>query len=60
MSTRAKIIIGGVAIGLFLWIWIPFWAVVLVILGVPAIGYFSLDSSQRRRLRRVSRRQINR
>ncbi|MFF6960009.1 hypothetical protein [Streptomyces sp. NPDC008317] len=60
MSNRAKIVIGGVALGLFLWIWIPFWAVVLVIVGVPAVAYFSLDSSQRRRLRRVSRRQIGR
>lgn len=60
MSNRAKIVIGGVALGLFLWIWIPFWAVVLVIVGVPAVGYFTLDSSQRRRLRRVSRRQIGR
>ncbi|MCL2552273.1 MAG: hypothetical protein FWE15_32165 [Actinomycetia bacterium] len=60
MSNRAKIAIGGVAIGLFLLIWLPFWAVVLIILGVPTAAYLTLDRSQRRRLRRVSRRQIGR
>ncbi|MEC3998349.1 hypothetical protein VSR01_34615 [Actinacidiphila sp. DG2A-62] len=60
MSNRAKIAIGGVAVGLFLLIWLPFWAVVLIIVGVPAAAYLMLDPSQRRRLRRVSRRQIGR
>jgi hypothetical protein len=49
-----------VAVGLFLLIWLPFWAVVLIIVGVPAAAYLMLDPSQRRRLRRVSRRQIGR
>lgn len=60
MSNRAKIAIGGVAVGLFLLIWLPFWAVVLIIVGVPAAAYLMLDPSQRRRLRRVNRRQIGR
>ncbi|MFI1098003.1 hypothetical protein [Streptomyces sp. NPDC020917] len=60
MSNRAKIAIGGVAVGLFLLIWLPFWAVVLIILGVPTAAYLTLDRSQRRRLRRVGRRQIGR
>lgn len=60
MSNRAKIAVGGVAVGLFLWIWLPFWAVVLIVLGVPAAAYLALDPGQRRRLRRVSRKQLGR
>jgi Flp pilus assembly protein TadB len=60
MSNRTKIVIGGVVVGLILLAWLPFWAVLLIIVGIPAAAYFTLDSSQRRRLRRVSRRQINR
>ncbi|NBE50576.1 hypothetical protein [Streptomyces boluensis] len=58
MSNNAKIAIGGVAIGLFLWIWLPLWAVLLIVIGVPAGAYLALDPSQRRRLRRNRRRQI--
>lgn len=32
----------------------------LVILGVPAVAYLALDPSQRRRLRRISRKELNR
>lgn len=60
MSKRAKIAAGGVAVGLILWIWLPFWAVLLVVLGVPAAAYLALDPGQRRRLRRVTRRQLDR
>lgn len=60
MSTRAKVAIGGVAVGvLLLWL-LPFWAAVLVMVGVPVIAYLTLDPSQRRRLRRVSRRELGR
>ncbi|MFP3986435.1 hypothetical protein U9R90_02815 [Streptomyces sp. E11-3] len=58
MSNTAKIAVGGVALGLFLWIWLPFWAVLLIVVGVPAAAYMTLDPSQRRRLRRVSRKEI--
>ncbi|WP_156723832.1 hypothetical protein [Streptomyces apocyni] len=58
MSNTAKIAVGGVAVGLILWIWLPFWAVLLIVLGVPAAAYMTLDPSQRRRLRRVSRKEI--
>jgi Flp pilus assembly protein TadB len=60
MSKRAKIAAGGVAIGLLLWIWLPWWAVLLVVLGVPTAAYFALDPGQRRRLRRISRGELGR
>ncbi|KIF71691.1 membrane protein [Streptomyces sp. AcH 505] len=60
MSTRAKIAIGGVAVGLFLWIFLPFWVALLIVVGIPAVAYLTLDPSQRRRLRRINRNQIGR
>jgi Flp pilus assembly protein TadB len=60
MSNRTKVVIGGVAVGLLLLVWLPWWVTFLVVVGVPVVGYLTLDSSQRRRLRRVSRRQIGR
>ncbi|MDQ1006507.1 membrane protein implicated in regulation of membrane protease activity [Streptomyces sp. V4I23] len=60
MSTRTKIVIGGVAVGLLLMPLIGFWLSLLVVLGVPAVAYLMLDPGQRRRLRRVSRREIGR
>lgn len=32
----------------------------LVVLGVPAVAYLMLDPSQRRRLKRVTRKEIGR
>ncbi|KOX32650.1 MULTISPECIES: hypothetical protein [Streptomyces] len=60
MSNNAKVAAGGVAVGLILLIWLPWWAALLIVLGVPAAAYLALDPSQRRRLRRVSRREIGR
>ncbi|MCF4137208.1 hypothetical protein ACIRPQ_26515 [Streptomyces sp. NPDC101213] len=60
MSKNAKIAAGGVAVGLLLLIWLPLWAVLLIVLGVPAVAYLTLDPSQRRRLRRVTRKEIGR
>ncbi|HET6354948.1 hypothetical protein ACFYW6_25895 [Streptomyces sp. NPDC002659] len=60
MSTRTKLVIGGVAVGLLLMPLIGFWLSLLVVIGVPAVAYFMLDPSQRRRLRRVSRKEIGR
>ena len=60
MSNRTKVAIGGVVVGLILLAWIPLWVFFLIIVGIPIVGYLALDSSQRRRLRRVSRRQIGR
>ncbi|WP_030023276.1 hypothetical protein [Streptomyces monomycini] len=60
MSTNAKVAVGGVAAGaILLWL-LPFWAAVLVMVGVPAVAYLTLDPSQRRRLRRVTRKEIGR
>ncbi|MFJ9037616.1 hypothetical protein ACIRF8_13620 [Streptomyces sp. NPDC102406] len=58
MSRNAKIAAGGVAAGLILLIWLPWWVALLIVLGVPTAAYLMLDPSQRRRLRRVSRREI--
>ncbi|MEN3583481.1 MULTISPECIES: hypothetical protein [unclassified Streptomyces] len=60
MSKKAKIAAGGAAIGLLLLIWLPWWAALLIIVGVPAAAYLALDPSQRDRLRRNTRRQLGR
>lgn len=60
MSRGAKIAVGAVGIGLVLWVLTNFWIAVLVMLGIPAAAYLLLDSSQRRRLRRVSRKELGR
>ena len=60
MSKNAKIAAGGVAVGLILLIWLPWWASLLIILGVPAAAYLTLDPSQRRRLRRATRKELGR
>jgi Flp pilus assembly protein TadB len=60
MSKRATYAVGGVAVGLvMLWV-LPFWAALLIIVGVPVGAYLLLDPSQRRRLRRVSRKELGR
>lgn len=56
MSRNAKIAAGGVAAGIILLIWLPWWAALLIVLGVPAAAYLTLDPAQRRRLRRVTRK----
>ncbi|GAA1005950.1 hypothetical protein STXM2123_1933 [Streptomyces sp. F-3] len=60
MSKNTKIAVGGVAVGLVLLIWLPWWAALLIILGVPAAAYLALDPSQRRRLRHVGRKELGR
>ncbi|GGW43641.1 hypothetical protein GCM10010503_20410 [Streptomyces lucensis JCM 4490] len=60
MSSSAKIAVGGVAVGLILLIWLPWWVAFLVVVGVPVAAYLALDPSQRRRLRRVTRKEIGR
>ncbi|MEU3526306.1 hypothetical protein AB0E62_20975 [Streptomyces sp. NPDC038707] len=60
MSKNAKIAVGGVGVGLILLIWLPWWVSFLIVVGVPAIAYLALDSSQRRRLRRVARKELGR
>ncbi|MFJ5535025.1 hypothetical protein [Streptomyces sp. NPDC093261] len=60
MSKNAKIAAGGALVGLLLLIWLPWWASLLIILGVPTAAYLTLDPSQRRRLRRVTRKELGR
>ncbi|MFF4406509.1 hypothetical protein ACFY2W_00465 [Streptomyces sp. NPDC001262] len=60
MSNRAKVAVGGVAVGVILLWLLPFWMAVLVMVGVPAAAYLLLDPSQRKRLRRVSRKELGR
>ncbi|GAA0403978.1 hypothetical protein [Streptomyces luteireticuli] len=60
MSNRAKVAVGGVAVGALLLLVLPFWAAVLVMVGVPVGAYLLLDPSQRKRLRRVSRKELGR
>jgi high-affinity Fe2+/Pb2+ permease len=52
--------VGGVAIAIRLFVLLPNWLALLIIVGVPVVGYVALDSSQRRRLRGSGRKRINR
>ncbi len=61
MSPLGKYYVGaGIASLLALWILpsLVAWLVVIGVLGAPVVAYFMLDESQRRRLRRIRRRQI--
>ncbi|MCX4593783.1 hypothetical protein ACFV8Z_50655 [Streptomyces sp. NPDC059837] len=60
MSKNAKIAAGGVAVGLILLFWLPWWVSFLIVVGVPAAAYLTLDPSQRRRLRRITRKELGR
>ncbi|MCS0600885.1 hypothetical protein NX794_06520 [Streptomyces sp. LP11] len=60
MSNNAKVAVGGVAVGLILLIWLPWWVAFLIVVGVPVAAYLALDPSQRRRLRRISRKELGR
>ncbi|MFB6557521.1 MULTISPECIES: hypothetical protein [unclassified Streptomyces] len=60
MSTSGKIAVAGVVAAIVLFWTVGFWAGLLVLIGVPVVAYLLLDSSQRRRLRGISRKQIGR
>ncbi|MEU9101283.1 hypothetical protein [Streptomyces sp. NPDC048361] len=60
MSKRAMIAAGGIVAGLILIPLIGFWLALLVLIGVPVVAYFTLDPSQRRRLRHISRKELGR
>ncbi|MFF3735300.1 hypothetical protein ACFYXM_34800 [Streptomyces sp. NPDC002476] len=60
MSNSAKIAIGGVVAAVVLMPFIGFWLSLLVLVGVPTVGYLMLDPGQRRRLRRITRRETGR
>ncbi|MEU3353843.1 hypothetical protein [Streptomyces sp. NPDC037389] len=60
MTNRAKVAAGGVVVGVILLWLLPFWAALLVMVGIPVGAYLLLDPSQRTRLRRASRKQLGR
>ncbi|WP_328535459.1 hypothetical protein [Streptomyces sp. NBC_00344] len=60
MSKPAMIAVGGVVAGIILIPLIGFFPALLVLIGVPVVAYLLLDSSQRRRLRRITRKEIGR
>ena len=54
-------VIGGVAVTALFLMLAPWWLTLLVFLavvGIPVVGYAMLDSTQKRRLRNVARKQI--
>lgn len=61
MAKNTGVIVGGIAVGVLIFLLLPGWLkllAIVAIVGVPAIGYLMLDPSQRRRLRANRRRQI--
>ncbi|MEU6309468.1 hypothetical protein [Streptomyces sp. NPDC047014] len=60
MSTSGKVAVAGVVAAIVLFWTVGFWAGLLVLIGVPAAAYLLLDSSQRRRVRGLSRKQLGR
>ena len=62
MTPHAKWAIAGVVIGLILFIWNPIAAIAVIALAIaiPVGAYLMLDPSQRRRLKEIRRRQLNR
>jgi hypothetical protein len=60
LSGRTKIAIGAAVVGIVL-LFINFWLGLVVIaaaIAVPVGAYMMLDPSQRRRIKRIRRRQI--
>jgi hypothetical protein len=61
MSSRTKIVIGGVAVGLLAYLILPWWISALIILGaigLPVASYLMLDPSQRKRVRAQGRKRL--
>lgn len=61
MAKRTMYVIGGVGAGILALILLPNWLaglIILAIVAVPTVGYLMLDPSQRRRLRRATRKRI--
>ena len=60
MSTRGKIIIGGVVVSLIAF-WISFWLgliLLVVTVGIPVAGYLMLDPQQRKRVNNQARKRL--
>jgi membrane protein implicated in regulation of membrane protease activity len=61
MGRHVGFTIGGIVVGLFLLIWLPWYVTALVIvlaIALPVAAYRMLDPSQRRRLKEIRRRQV--
>jgi len=59
MPTGAKLVLGLIAVAVVLGLLnVPFWAIVLIVVGLPVGAYLMLDPTQRQRLRRAGRKQI--
>ncbi len=61
MQRQTGYLIGGVAVSALLLWWLPAWVALLILLavvGIPLVGYAMLDSTQKRRLKNVARKQI--
>jgi Flp pilus assembly protein TadB len=62
MAPQAKWAIAGVILGLILLIINPWLALAVIVLAIsiPTAAWLMLDSSQRRRIKEMRRRQLNR
>lgn len=62
MKRQTAYVVGGVGVGVLLWIFgVPGWIVGLLLLAAiaaPVVGYAILDPSQKRRLKSIARKQI--
>ena len=59
MTPAAKFALGLLALAIVLGlVGVPFWAIALVVVGIPVAGYLMLDPQQRKRLRGNARKQI--
>ncbi|QLQ10138.1 MAG: hypothetical protein HZY75_06765 [Nocardioidaceae bacterium] len=57
MSPVVKLALGLLAVAVVLGlIGVPWWGILLIVLGIPAAGYAMLDPKQRKRLRGINRR----
>ena len=59
MTPQMKWSIAGIVLGLFLFIFFPWWVgagIIVLAIGIPAAAYLMLDKSQRRRLQEMRRR----
>ncbi|AYY11835.1 hypothetical protein EF847_02970 [Actinobacteria bacterium YIM 96077] len=59
MAKSTPVVVGGIAVGVLIFLLLPGWLKLLAlvaIIGIPAAGYMMLDPSQRRRLREQRRR----
>lgn len=63
MAKNTPVVVGGIAVGVLIFILLPGMLkllAIVAIIGIPAVGYLMLDPSQRRRLRERRNRQIGR